>query len=179
MSKTDLNKIELNKKPILKNNVFVASGAKIIGNIYLDDESSIWYNTVLRGDINSIKIGKRSNIQDNCVLHVENDRGVIIGNDVTVGHNAIIHGCTIEDGALIGMGGIIMNGCTIGTGSIIGAGTLVKENSNIPPFSMVVGIPGKIVKNLNKDILKENISWAKKYTKLAMLHYKNADNITY
>ena len=113
------------------------------------------------------------------VVGSENDRGVIIGNDVTIGHNAIIHGCTIEDGVLIGMGGIIMNGCTIGTGSIIGAGTLVKENSNIPPFSMVVGIPGKVVKNLNKDILKENISWAKKYTKLAMLHYKSADNIKY
>lgn len=179
MNKTDLNQTQLNIRPILKKNVFIASGAKIIGNVYLDDKSSIWYNTVLRGDINSIKIGKRSNIQDNSVIHVENDRGVVIGNDVTVGHNAIIHGCTIQDGVLIGMGAILMNGCNIGKGSIIGAGSLVKENSDVPAHSMVIGIPGKTVKTLNKDILAENVKWARKYTELAELHLKNADNILY
>ena len=179
MNKTDLNETQLNKEPILKNNVFIASGARIIGNVYLDDNSSIWYNTVLRGDINLIRIGKRTNIQDNSVIHVENDQGVIIGNDVTVGHNAIIHGCTIEDGALIGMGAILMNGCNIGKGSIVGAGSLVKEKTDIPPYSMVVGIPGKIVKALNPEILTENINWAKKYAKLAKLHIKNANDIRY
>jgi carbonic anhydrase/acetyltransferase-like protein (isoleucine patch superfamily) len=179
MNKTDLKKSELNKRPKLKNNVFIASGAKIIGDVSLDDESSVWYNTVIRGDINAIKIGKKTNIQDNSVIHVENDQGVIIGDNVTVGHNAIIHGCTIDDGALIGMGAILMNGCYIGKGSIIGAGTLIKENSQIPPFSMVVGIPGKIVKTLEMDTLKENIRWAKKYTKLASLHLKHADEIIY
>lgn len=179
MAKTELKKKTLNKKPTLSRNVFVASGAKIIGDVFLDSESSIWYNTVLRGDINSIIVGKRTNIQDNSVLHVENDQGVIVGESVTIGHGAIIHGCKIKDGVLIGMGAIIMNGCTIGEGSIIGAGTLIKENSDIPPFSLVVGVPGKAIRSLSKKTLDDNIKWALKYTKLAELHMRDAKNISY
>ena len=93
----------------------------------IDSDSSIWYNTVARADINSIQIGQGSNVQDNSVIHLENDQGVIIGNNVTIGHNAIIHGCTIKDGALIGMGAIIMNGAIVGRGSVVGAGSDKRE----------------------------------------------------
>lgn len=179
MSKTKLNKKILDKVPIIKNNAFIAPGAKIIGDVFIDDHSSIWYNTVLRGDINMIKVGKNTNIQDNSVVHVENDQGVIIGDYVTIGHNAIIHGCTIREGVLIGMGAIIMNGCIIGKGSIIGAGSLIKENSEIPPSSLVVGLPGKIIKKVDKSTLKENTNWAKKYKRLSKLHKKHGKEIMY
>ena len=170
MEKTQLKNNLLIKKPKVKNNVFVARGAQIIGDVLLDEYSSIWYNTVLRGDINNIIIGKRSNIQDNSVVHLENDQGVIVGNDVTVGHGVILHGCTINDGALIGMGAIIMNAVVIGKGVVIGAGALIKEGSVIPPYSLVVGLPGKIVKTYSDKIFQQNIKWARKYVKLAKAH---------
>ena len=172
MQKSDLRENITIKIPKIDEKAFVADGAKIIGDVTLSNDSSIWYNTVCRADINKIVIGERSNIQDNSVIHLENDQGVIVGNDVTVGHNAIIHGCTIEDGALIGMGAIIMNGATIGRGAVIGAGALVKENMKVPELTLVVGLPGKIVKTLNEDTFSQNVKWAKKYVKLAQLHQK-------
>ena len=172
MQKSDLRENITIKTPKIDEKAFVADGAKIIGDVTLSKDSSIWYNTVCRGDINKIVIGERSNVQDNSVIHLENDQGVIVGNDVTVGHNAIIHGCTIEDGALIGMGAIIMNGATIGRGAVIGAGALVKENMKVPELTLVVGLPGKIVKTLNEDTFSQNVKWAKKYVKLAQLHQK-------
>ena len=172
MQKSDLRENITIKTPKIDEKAFVADGAKIIGDVTLRKDSSIWYNTVCRADINKIVIGERSNIQDNSVIHLENDQGVIVGNDVTVGHNAIIHGCTIEDGALMGMGAIIMNGATIGRGAVIGAGALVKENMKVPELTLVVGLPGKIVKTLNEDTFSQNVQWAKKYVKLAQLHQK-------
>jgi carbonic anhydrase/acetyltransferase-like protein (isoleucine patch superfamily) len=115
-------------------------------------------------------IGERTNIQDNSVIHLENDQGVLVENDVTVGHNAIIHGCSIADGALIGMGAIIMNGAVIGKGAVIGAGAVVKEDMVIPDFSLVVGVPGKIVKTLSPETYDENVKWAAKYVELANIH---------
>ena len=126
-----------------------------------------------RADINQIIIGKRSNIQDNSVIHLENDQGVIVGDDVTVGHNAIIHGCTIQDGALIGMGAIIMNGAQIGRGAVIGAGAVIKENMVVPDLSLVVGIPGKIIKTMKEDTYKSNVKWAHKYVQLSKIHKKS------
>ncbi|MDC3246653.1 gamma carbonic anhydrase family protein, partial [Candidatus Marinimicrobia bacterium] len=136
----------------------------------IENDSSVWYNTVIRGDINKITIGKRTNIQDNSVIHVENDEEAFIGNDVTTGHNCILHGCKIGNGVLIGMGAIIMSGVDIGDGSIIGAGTLVKENTHIPKYSTVVGVPGKIIRINEKENLERNIKWAEKYIKLAKIH---------
>ena len=136
----------------------------------MKSESSVWYNTVLRADINQIVVGERTNIQDNSVLHLENDQGVTIGNDVTIGHKAIIHGCTIDDGALIGMGSIIMNGAIIGKGAVIGAGAIVTENMHVPALGLVVGLPGKVIKTLPEDTYDKNIKWAKKYVQLAMIH---------
>mgnify|MGYP000698074722 CR=1 FL=1 len=170
MEKSDLRENITIKTPKIHETAFVADGAKIIGDVILSENSSIWYNTVCRADINQIIIGKRSNIQDNSVIHLENDQGVIVGNDVTVGHNAIIHGCSIADGALIGMGAIIMNGAVIGKGAVIGAGAVVKEDMVIPDFSLVVGVPGKIVKTLSPETYDENVKWAAKYVKLANVH---------
>ena len=138
-------------------------------------ESSVWYNTVVRADINQIIVGERSNIQDNSVLHLENDQGVIIGNDVTIGHKAIIHGCTIDDGALIGMGSIIMNGAKIGRGAVVGAGAVVTENMTVPDLGLVVGLPGKLIKTLPNDTYEKNVKWAKKYVQLATIHKSQND----
>ena len=171
------------EKILLKNNLkiaspnihptsFVAQGAQIIGDVVLKNNASVWYNCVLRADINKIIIGERSNIQDNSTIHLENNLGVTIGNDVTVGHNVILHGCSIDDGALIGMGSIIMNGAKVGKGAIIGAGSVITEKMVIPNFSVVVGIPGKIIKMNTKDSFDENVKWAKKYVQLAKVHKK-------
>ena len=172
MEKSQLRK-DLNiGTPILHPTSFIAKGAQIIGDVELKRYASVWYNCVLRADINKVIIGERSNIQDNSTIHLENDLGVKVGNDVTVGHNVILHGCNIEDGALIGMGSIIMNGVKVGKGSIIGAGSVITEKMIIPDFSVVVGIPGKIIRTNTEDSVEENIKWAKKYVELAKIHKK-------
>ena len=170
MEKSDLSSDVSIKTPQIHETAYVAEGAQVIGDVILKADSSIWYNTVCRADINRIVIGERTNIQDNSVIHLENDQGVLVENDVTVGHNAIIHGCTIADGALIGMGAIIMNGAVIGKGAVIGAGAVVKEDMVIPDFSLVVGVPGKIVKTLSPETYDENVKWAAKYVELANIH---------
>ena len=170
MEKSDLSPDVSIKSPQIHETAYVAEGAQVIGDVILKADSSIWYNTVCRADINRIVIGERTNIQDNSVIHLENDQGVLVENDVTVGHNAIIHGCSIADGALIGMGAIIMNGAVIGKGAVIGAGAVVKEDMVIPDFSLVVGVPGKIVKTLSPETYDKNVKWAAKYVKLANIH---------
>ena len=170
MEKSDLSPDASIKTPQIHETAYVAEGAQVIGDVILKADSSIWYNTVCRADINRIVIGERTNIQDNSVIHLENDQGVLVENDVTVGHNAIIHGCSIADGALIGMGAIIMNGAVIGKGAVIGAGAVVKEDMVIPDFSLVVGVPGKIVKTLSPETYDENVKWAAQYVKLANIH---------
>jgi len=170
MEKSDLSPDVSIKTPQIHETAYVAEGAQVIGDVILKANSSIWYNTVCRADINRIVIGERTNIQDNSVIHLENDQGVLVENDVTVGHNAIIHGCSIADGALIGMGAIIMNGAVIGKGAVIGAGAVVKEDMVIPDFSLVVGVPGKIVKTLSPETYDDNVKWAAKYVKLANVH---------
>ena len=170
MEKSDLSPDVSIKSPQIHETAYVAEGAQVIGDVILKADSSIWYNTVCRADINRIVIGERTNIQDNSVIHLENDQGVLVENDVTVGHNAIIHGCSIADGALIGMGAIIMNGAVIGKGAVLGAGAVVKEDMVIPDFSLVVGVPGKIVKTLSPETYDDNVKWAAKYVKLANVH---------
>ena len=170
MEKSDLSPDVSIKSPQIHETAYVAEGAQVIGDVILKADSSIWYNTVCRADINRIVIGERTNIQDNSVINLENDQGVLVENDVTVGHNAIIHGCSIADGALIGMGAIIMNGAVIGKGAVIGAGAVVKEDMVIPDFSLVVGVPGKIVKTLSPETYDDNVKWAAKYVKLANVH---------
>ena len=125
---------------------------------------------MLRGDINKIVIGARTNIQDGCIVHMENDVPCIVENDVTVGHHVNLHACYIEECCLIGIGAIVLSGAHIGKGSVIGAGTLILENQHIPPFSMVVGSPGKIIRQNPEKILETQRLWAQKYVQLAKVH---------
>ena len=146
-----------NKQPQLGEDVYVSENAMVIGDVTLGDEVNIWFGAVLRGDMHYIKIGNRTNIQDNSVIHVTTGVSPTnIGNGVTVGHGAIIHGCTIEDDCLIGMGAILMDDAVIGTGSLIGAGALIPPNMIIPENSLVVGSPGKVVREV-KAVEKEMI----------------------
>lgn len=131
--------------PRVDASAFVDISAQVIGDVTIGPESSVWMNVVIRGDVNDVRVGARSNIQDLTVVHVMRDsHPTVIGDDVTVGHGAVVHGCTIEDRCLIGMGAILLNGCHIGTGSIVAAGTLVPEGCVVPPGSMVMGLPGKV-----------------------------------
>lgn len=129
----------------------IAANATIVGDVCIGRAASVWYGAVLRGDECSICLGDGSNIQDNCVLHSDPGFPAVIGQDVTVGHGAILHGCTVEDGCLIGMGAILLNGCVIGAGSLIAAGALVTQNTVIPPGSLVMGSPAKAVRPLRPE----------------------------
>ena len=133
-------------KPVVDSTAFIANNASVIGDVKIGKNSSVWFNTVIRGDADSITIGEETNIQDLSMCHADPGKPLIIGNHVTVGHRCIIHGCTIEDFCLIGMGSIIMNNAKIGRGSIIAAGSVVLENIKIPPHSLVAGLPGKVKK---------------------------------
>ncbi len=149
--------------PEIHPTAFVAPSADVIGRVTLHEESSVWYQTTLRGDINEIVIGPRSNIQDNAVVHLADDYGCYVGEFVTVGHSAIIHACTVKDEVLVGMGAIILDGAVIGERSIIGAGALVTGGTVIPPGSLVLGSPGKVVRTLSLDEQKNVKYWAEKY----------------
>ncbi len=133
--------------PRIAENVFIAPGAWVIGDVVIGERSSIWFNTVVRGDIHYIRIGSCTNVQDNSTLHVTDpDFPVHIGDRVVIGHKAIVHGCTIEDDSMIGMGAIILDGCKIGAGSLIAAGSLLTPGFVVPPGSIVMGAPAKIKK---------------------------------
>ena len=145
------------KQPRLGKNAYVSENAMVIGDVTLGDEVNIWFGAVLRGDMHYIKIGNRTNIQDNSVVHVTTRVSPTnIGSGVTVGHSAIIHGCTIEDDCLIGMGAILMDDAIIGAGSLIGAGALIPPNMKIPQNSLVVGSPGKVIRQI-KEVEREMI----------------------
>jgi carbonic anhydrase/acetyltransferase-like protein (isoleucine patch superfamily) len=147
------------KRPVLGAGVFVAETAAVIGDVVIGDESSIWYGAVVRGDVMPVRIGARTSIQDNTVIHVTSDfSGTIIGDDCTVGHAAIIHACTVEDFCLIGMGSIILDGARIGRGSLVGAGALVTPGTDIPPGSLVIGSPAKVKRPLD-DKEREQIRY--------------------
>ena len=131
--------------------VFIAPGAAIIGDVRIDAHSSVWYNAVLRGDMDSISIGPRTNVQDGAVLHVDAGAPCLIGAGVTIGHRAVVHGALIEDDVLIGIGAIVLDGARIGHDSLVGAGSLVTRHSVIPPRSMVLGVPGRVVRSLTDE----------------------------
>lgn len=157
-------------QPTLDKKTFIADGAMVIGAVIMKEFSSVWFNAVVRGDVNRIEIGRYSNVQDNSVVHVADDYPTMIGDFVTVGHNAVIHGCTIEDHCLIGMGAIVLNGAVIGKGSIIAAGALVRERQVIPPHSLVVGVPSKVIKSVPEDLdsihaqaVKYKTLWTERY----------------
>ena len=144
------------KTPHLGKNVYTAPGAVVRGDVTIGDNSSVWFNAVVRAEAGSAVIGEKTNIQDNCVLHVDHGADIRIGSQVTIGHGTIIHGCTVKDNTLIGMGTIIMNHAVIGENCIIGAGTLITQNTVIPDNSLVLGNPGKIIRTVT-EAEKENI----------------------
>ncbi len=138
--------------PTIDPTVFIAEGAHIIGDVIIGKDSSIWFNTVVRGDVHFIRIGERTNIQDNTVVHVTNKKfPTVIGSNVTVGHSAVIHACTINDYSLIGMGAVILDGATVGPFSLIAAGAVVPMGMEIPEGVLVAGVPGKIIRELTDD----------------------------
>ena len=153
----------LRKTPRLGKGVYIAKTAVVLGDVTIGAHSSIWYGTVLRGDINRIVVGHHSNIQDNAVLHLADDFGCIIGNWTTVGHSAVVHACTVGDEVLVGMGAVILDGAVIGKQSIIGAKALVKQGMKIPPGSLVLGAPARIARKLTPKERARLKWWAKKY----------------
>lgn len=145
----------------------IYDGAKVIGDVTLGDHVGIWYNAVVRGDEAPISIGNRSNVQDNCVVHVSEGKPVKICENVSVGHGAIVHGCTIEDNVIIGMGAIILNGAHISKNSLVGAGALVTENKEFPEGSLIIGSPAKAVRQLSDEEIEGITGNADEYVKLA------------
>ena len=154
------------KKPDISKAAFIASNTTIIGDVVLEEDVSIWFGTILRGDVMPIRIGARSNIQDLCMAHgTDGQFGVEIGKDVTVGHRAIVHGCKIGDGCLIGMGSIILDGCTIGDGAIVAAGAVVAPGTKVQPQTMVAGVPAKPIRDLSNT--------ATQIIKATAIHYSD------
>jgi carbonic anhydrase/acetyltransferase-like protein (isoleucine patch superfamily) len=137
--------------PVIAPSAFIAAGARIIGAVTIDEGASVWFNAVLRADSAAIVIGPRSNVQDNVSVHVDQGHGVVVGSDVSVGHNAVVHGCTIGDGSLIGMGSVVLSGAVIGAGCLIAAGAVVLEGSVFPDGSLVAGVPAKVRRSLTDD----------------------------
>jgi carbonic anhydrase/acetyltransferase-like protein (isoleucine patch superfamily) len=138
-------------RPRIAPDAFVAETAVVLGNVDIGDGASIWYGAVLRGDKDRIAIGARSNVQDNVTIHLDPGKPAIVGADVTIGHNAIVHGCTIGDNCLIGMGSTILSGATIRRDSIVGANALVTESKDFPPRSLILGVPARVVRELSND----------------------------
>lgn len=153
----------LRRRPRLGKGVYLAKTAVVVGDVKLGDYSSVWYNAVLRGDINRIVVGHHTNIQDNAVLHLADEFPCLLGNFVTVGHSAIVHACKVGDEVLIGMGAVILDGAVIGKQSLIGANALVKQGMKIAPGSLVLGAPAKVVRRLTPKERAGLKYWATKY----------------
>lgn len=154
-------------RPLVADGVFIAPGAVVVGAVELGAESSIWFGSVLRGDINRIVVGAQSNVQDGSVLHVSDDHACVLGERVTVGHRAVVHACTVEDEVLVGMGAVILDGARIGARSIIAAGALVTKNMQVPPGSLVMGSPAKVVRALTPEEQAANACLALKYVEVS------------
>ena len=160
----------LGEEPLYGPDVFVAPTAVVLGDVQMDEGSSLWYGGVLRGDINSIKIGKYSNLQDGVIGHLADDHPLVVGQYVTVGHGAVIHACEIGDECLIGMNSTILDGAKIGKQSIVAAGSVVPVGMQIPEGSMVAGVPAKVKKSLSQDEREQIKGWAEKYMLVANQH---------
>jgi len=163
-------------RPVFDSSVFVAPTATVIGAVALARDVSIWYGAVVRGDMAAITIGEGTNVQDNACIHVDPGVPVTIGRWVTIAHNAVVHGATIEDGVLIGMGAIVLNGALIGQGSLIAAGAVVREGMVVPPGSLVVGVPGKVIKELSPEQQQHTLDNSRAYIACARAHQEATDN---
>jgi carbonic anhydrase/acetyltransferase-like protein (isoleucine patch superfamily) len=161
------------KRPTIGKNVFIAPSAAVIGDVTIGDDTSIWFGAVVRGDLDRISIGAGSNVQDNCTLHVDRDHPLTIGNEVTIGHNAVVHGCTLEDRVLIGMQAVVLNDAVVRAGSVVAAGAVVPEGMQIGPLELAAGIPAKIKKRYDERHLAHNAGEAAIYMGLAKAHQKD------
>ena len=158
--------------PRVHPSAYIDDSAQVIGDVEIGEESSVWMGAVIRGDVNHIRIGRRSNIQDGTVVHVMKDtHATIIGDNVTIGHGAVIHGCTIEDQCLIGMAAILLNGASVGAGSIIAAGALIVEGMHVPARSLVMGVPGTVKRSLTDAEVADIQVYADRYV-VYRLDYK-------
>lgn len=144
------------KRPDVEGALFIAPDAVISGDVHLAEDTSIWFHAVLRAEEQPITIGARSNVQDHVMIHADFGLPVTVGEGVSIGHNAIVHGCTIEDDVLIGMGATVMNGAVIGKGAVIAAGALVLQGTVVPPYSVVAGVPGKVKKTISEEVAATN-----------------------
>jgi gamma-carbonic anhydrase len=145
-------------KPTIPDSCFIEDTAVVIGDVVMGEDCSVWFNAVIRGDVNHIRIGNRTNVQDLCMLHVTHDtHPLIIGNEVTIGHSVVLHGCTIKDRVLVGMGAIVMDGAVIGEDSVVGAGALVVEGTVVPPKSVILGSPGRV----RRGVSDAELAWIK------------------
>jgi len=161
------------KRPKLHETVYVEASARIIGDVIIGAYASVWFNAVVRGDVNYIRIGERTNVQDNSVLHVTKDvYPLIIGSDVTIGHNAVLHGCIVKDRCLIGMGSIILDDAEIGEDTIVGAGALVTEGTKVPPGSLILGAPARVVRKLSGEEVEGILTAAKNYLEYTQNYIK-------
>ncbi|WP_300350258.1 gamma carbonic anhydrase family protein [Clostridium sp.] len=158
------------KKPKVDEKTFIAENSSIIGEVSIGKDCGIWFGAVLRGDESKITIGNETNIQDNAVLHGDSEYAVKIGNGVTIGHGAIIHGCEIEENCLVGMGAIILNGAKIGKNTMIAAGSLVSQNKEIPEGVLVLGVPGKVVRKLTEEEIENLKESRRNYVELKNLY---------
>ncbi|XVX20792.1 gamma carbonic anhydrase family protein [Actinomycetota bacterium] len=156
--------------PSVAESAWCADDADLIGQVTLDEEASVWFTSVLRADGDAITIGARSNIQDGCVLHTDPGRPLSVGADVSVGHRAVLHGCTIGDQVLVGMGAIVLNGASVGSGSLIAAGTVILEGTEIPPGSLVAGVPGKVRRETTEEERAHIALNAAHYVELKQIH---------
>lgn len=157
----------LGRQPALGRGVYIAKGAVVLGDVTLGDFSSVWFNAVLRGDINRIVVGHHSNVQDNSVFHLADEYPCVLGDYVTVGHGAIVHACRVGNEVLVGMGSIILDGVVVGDQSIVGAGALITQGQEIPPGSMVLGSPAKVVRSLSPPERARIKGFAEKYVAVA------------
>lgn len=162
--------------PTIAPDVFIAPGAMVIGNVTIREGASIWYNAVIRGDNASIVIGRRTNIQDNCTLHVDADAPLIIGDECTVGHNAVVHGATLGDHILVGMNAVVLSHAEVGPETIIGANALVSERKQIPGGNLIVGLPAKVARPLNEAERASLVESADRYYKNATQHRISTDS---
>ncbi|MES2879992.1 MAG: gamma carbonic anhydrase family protein [Pseudomonadota bacterium] len=149
--------------PRISDSAWVADSAQVMGDVELADDASVWFGTVIRGDMDTIRIGQRTNIQDGSVLHADAGLPLTLGDDVTVGHKVMLHGCTVGDGSLIGIGAIVLNGAKIGKGCLVGAGSLVTEGKEFPDGSMIIGSPAKVVRQLTPEQLEGFLRNAEHY----------------
>lgn len=163
--------------PKIHQSVFMCEGVRIIGDVEIGENSSIWYNSVIRGDVHWIKIGFETNIQDMCMLHVTNNKyPLLIGNKVSVAHSVTLHGCTLMDNCLIGMGALVLDNSTVSSNTIVAAGTVVKENFVVPEGVLIAGVPGKIIRDLTTQELERCHSTSPNYVKYVKQYRQNLEN---